>query len=758
MKKIIKISGMHCASCAVNIEHNLSKELGVNSAAINFATEKLHIDFDEKKIGTDKISEVVEKLGYKTEDEAAMNHEMKMDHEMSMDHEEREHGYHHEDAHTEGKELKQYASRFVLSLIASLPTIYIAMGEIFKWPLPDMKQPSIMNAVMLVMFISTTAVIAASWDIWSMGFKSIMRLNPNMDSLVFIGTATAYIYSIFASLYMFFNPQGDLKIYFESAALILVFITLGKYLEALTKGKTSEAIKKLIALQPKEALVRRNGKEMKISVSAVAVSDILIVKPGERIPVDGIIISGESDLDEKMITGESLPVEKKTGDKVIGGTVNGSGYFEFEAKKVGEETILAQIIRVVEEAMGSKAPIQLLADKVSFYFVPVVIGISILTFAVWMIVGGSFIAALTAFVSVLIIACPCALGLATPTSVMMGAGLAAKRGILIKSGRALEMAGKVEIIAFDKTGTLTKGEPSVTDMIAFSESDESLLKLAAAVENKSEHPLAQAIVEKANFQSINFGSAMNFKIVSGKGAYGEVNDDKVFVGNRAYMSDNNIVMNHGEEDAQKLENDGKTAVFVGVNGKLFGIIAIADTIKDTSKEAIQLLKQSGLRTVMITGDNKRVGEAIGKLLEIDEVMAEVLPEEKLKKIKELQSSGKKVAMVGDGINDAPALAQSDLGVVMGNGSDVAIEAGDTVLVRGDVREVLQSMRISRYTVRKIKQGLFWAFFYNVVGIPVAAGLLYPLTGWVLSPEIAAAAMAFSSVSVVLNALSMRFYK
>ncbi len=737
-KTILKISGMHCASCAANIENTLRKEVGVKSANVNFASEKLYLEFDDAEIDIVKVKNIVEKLGYKAAEET-------IEQEIS--------DYNKEEKTQEVEKIKK---RFVFALIFSLPIIYMAMGEMIGLPMPKVFK-SYGN---IIQFVLTTTVIISCFNIWISGFKNLLRLSPNMDSLIFIGTAVAYFYSLVISILTFLGIKIEAHLYYESAALILVFISLGKYLEAITKGKTSEAIKKLIGLQPKEATIIKNNEEVKIPISEVKVGDIILVKPGEKIPVDGIVVDGYSGVDEKAITGESIPVEKKKGDEVIGATINKTGVLKFKATRVGKDTMLAQIIKIVEEAMGSKAPIQLLADKVSFYFVPSVIGIAILAFAVWLLLGQSLAFALTVFVAVLIIACPCALGLATPTAVMMGAGLAAKNGILIKNSKALEIARDVNMVIFDKTGTLTKGEPTVTDIIKIKAEikENYILQIAASLEKNSEHPLAQAIINKAKKENIDLLEIKNFQVISGKGIVGEIEQEKVFLGTRKLMSDNAIDFNFIEEKLIQLENQGKTTMVLAKNKEIIGIIAATDVIKDYSKETVKMLHKIGKKVGMLTGDNKRAAQAIAKILEIDYVLAEVLPQEKSAEIKKLQSQGNIVAMVGDGINDAPALAQADLGIALGSGTDIAIETGDIILIKDDLRDVLKAIDLSKYTLNKIKQNLFWAFFYNTISIPVAAGVLYPFTGWLLNPVIAAAAMAFSSVSVVLNSLLMKRYK
>jgi len=737
-KIILNISGMHCASCAVNIENALRKEAGVKSANVNFASEKLYLEFEDTEIDIIKVKNVIEKLGYKAAEETI----------------EQEMHDHHKEA--KAQEIQKLKKRFIFALIFSLPIIYMVMGGMLGLPMPKIFE----NYGSIIQFVLVTAVIISCFNIWTSGFKNLLRLAPNMDSLIFIGTAVAYFYSLVISILTFLGVKIEAHLYYESAALILVFISLGKYLEAITKGKTSEAIKKLIGLQPKEATIIKNNEEVKIPISEVKVGDIILVKPGEKIPVDGIVVDGYSGVDEKAITGESMPVEKKKGDEVIGATINKTGVLKFKATRVGKDTMLAQIIKIVEEAMGSKAPIQLLADKVSFYFVPSVIGIAIFAFVVWLLLGQPLAFALTVFVAVLIIACPCALGLATPTAVMMGTGLAAKNGILIKSGKALEIARNLDIVIFDKTGTLTKGEPSVTDVIKIKNdiNENLILQIAASVEKNSEHPLAQAIVNKAKEKKVNLSEVKNFQAIPGHGVWAELENKKILFGTRKLMIDNQIEPSLIEEKMVALENQGKTAMILAQDKNIIGIIAVADTLKDYSKEAVKMLHKMGKKVAIITGDNKRVGQAITEQVGIDKVLAEVLPQEKSAEIKKLQSEGNVVAMVGDGINDAPALAQADLGIALGSGTDVAMETGEIVLIKDDLRDVVAAIDLSKYTLNKIKQNLFWAFFYNIVGIPLAAGILYPFTGWLLNPAIAAAAMAFSSVSVVSNALLMKRYE
>jgi Cu+-exporting ATPase len=738
-KTILKISGMHCASCAALIENTLRKEKGVKSVNVNFVNAKVYLEYEPIEIDIDRIKKIIHDLGYHAGED--MMEDMSHSHEAGGDQE----------------EVKRLKRRFILNLVFSLPILYMVMGEMFGFPMPIL----FMRYGVLIQFILVSTIIFFSFDIWKFGFQKLVRLSPNMDSLIFVGTASAYFYSLIASLSAFFKIGKETPLYYESAALILVFISLGEYLEELTKGRTSDAIKKLIGLQSKEATVIKEGKDIKVSIEDVKVGDVVLIRPGEKIPVDGTVIDGYSGVDEKAITGESIPVEKNKGDKVIGATVNKTGVLTIRTEKVGKDTMISQIIKIVEEAMGSKAPIQLLADKVAFYFVPTVIIIAVLSFTGWILLGKSFAFALTAFVAVLIIACPCALGLATPTAIMMGTGLAAQKGILIKSGKALERARDVNVVVFDKTGTLTKGEPEVTDVLDVPGSGlkaKEILQLAASIERNSEHPLAQAIIKKAAEEKIELLDVKNFSAIPGKGVEAFIQNRRVLFGTKKLMEENNVDVTTIKSRTEELEEKGKTTMILSRDKNVVGIIAVADTPKEYSKEAVEILHKLDKKVAIITGDNKRVGEAIAREISIDYVLAEVLPQEKASEIKKLQEEGNVVAMVGDGINDAPALAQADLGIALGSGTDVAIETGEIILIKDDLRDVVNAIDLSNYTLRKIKQNLFWAFLYNTVGIPIAAGVLYPFFKFLLNPMIAAMAMAFSSVSVVLNALSMKNYK
>jgi len=729
-KTTILISGMHCASCAQIIEKSLNKTEGISTVNVNLATEKAMMDYDEKVITEDKIRKIIEDLGYKPFKEDGKTHD--------RENIERQ------------KEIKQLKNLFLLSLILSIPIFVISMP--LKWLNIILPYE---NIILLV--LATPVQFFVGYKFYKGAYSALKNKSANMDTLIAIGTSAAYFYSLFVVFLP--NVLGN-HVYFESAAMIITFIMLGKWLEAVTKGKSSEAIKKLIGLQPKTAMVVRNGKEIEIPISQLVIGDIVIVKPGQKIPVDGIIVKGSSSVDESMITGESIPVEKKKGDTVIGATINKNGSFKFKATKIGKDTVLSQIIKLVEEAQGSKAPIQKLADKVSGIFVPTVILIAITAFVLWFFVfSQTFVFSLTVFVAVLIIACPCALGLATPTAIMVGTGKAAENGILIKNSEALENAHKITTIVFDKTGTLTKGEPVVTNVLPLNRfNNKEILKYAAIAEKKSEHPLADAIVNKAKEEKIKISDSDSFEAIPGKGIIAGYNRKEILFGNRNLMKKYNIKIHIHEEKISNLENEGKTVMILALDNEIIGLIAVADTLKEYSKEAVKKLYKMGKEIIMITGDNERTAKGIAKQLGINSVLAEVLPEDKEKEVAKLQKQGKVVAMVGDGINDAPALAKANIGIALGAGTDIALETGQIVLVKNDLRDVVTSIDLSNYTIKKIKQNLFWAFFYNSIGIPVAAGILYPFTGFLLNPMIAGAAMAFSSVSVVSNSLLMKNYR
>jgi len=739
VNKTFKIEGMTCASCARAVERATRRLEGVASANVNLATEKLAITFEPSVLSVSDIKKAVKNAGYKAVEE---------DGGKSGDSNE--------------KERRLLWRRFIISVIVTVPLLYISMGHMAGLPLPGFIDP-MMNprAYAITQLILTLPVVAAGYRYYIVGFKTLLKRSPNMDSLVAIGTGAAMVYGIYAIGRIFMGDTDyAMNLYFESAAVILTLITLGKYFETVSKGKTSDAIKKLMGLAPKTATVIKDDKEVEIPVEEVMVGDIIIVRPGERIPVDGIVISGVTSVDESMLTGESIPVEKHEGDIVIGASLNKNGSIRYKATRVGKDTTLAQIIKLVEDAQGSKAPIAKLADIISGYFVPIVMILAVLSGLAWYVIGGESITfSLTIFISVLVIACPCALGLATPTAIMVGTGKGAENGVLIKSGEALETAHKVDTVVLDKTGTITEGKPKVTDVIAAGGiSGETLVMLAASAEIGSEHPLGEAIVEHAKKMGLDIKDATEFKAIPGHGIEVTIEGRHVLLGNRKLMDDRNISLEELAEASDRLANEGKTPMYAAIDSMAAGIIAVADTVKATSKKAIETLYKMGIKVVMITGDNSRTAQAIARQVGIDRVLSEVLPEDKSNEIKKLQSEGSKVAMVGDGINDAPALAQADIGIAIGSGTDVAMESADIVLMRSDLMDVSKAIQLSRSTIRIIKQNLFWAFAYNTVGIPVAMGILHIFGGPLLNPMIAGAAMSLSSVSVVSNALRLKRFK
>jgi len=737
----LKITGMDCASCVVKIENNLKKLSGVKDAKVNLLTKEANIQFDSTKLSIEEIEKKIIQLGYKIEKIAEAEEEEVED----LDKEKL----------ARQKEITGYKNRFIISLIFTLPVLVLAFREMLSGIITIEFPEVIMQNMALIQFIFTTPVMLVNYSFFTRGIRALINNMPNMDTLVALGVGAAYVYSVAVSFWpVAFGSEGYL--YYETAALLLTFIVLGKFLEARAKGQTSEAIKKLIGLQPKTALVVRNGKEIEIPIKEVIVGDMIIVKPGSKIPVDGIIIEGESSVDESMITGESIPVHKKKGDIIIGATINKSGSFKFKATKVGKDTLLAQIIRLVEDAQASKAPIQRLADLVAGYFVQGVIVLALLAFGFWFLAAGqTFVFALTILISTLVIACPCAMGLATPTAIMIATGKGAENGILIKDAESLELLHKVNTIVFDKTGTLTKGEPSVTDMLTYGMKQEQALFYAAITEKRSEHPLAEAVVKS---YAGKIPDPKKFSAIAGHGVKATYDNKEILIGNEKLMRNEKINIDKKIiSDLERLENEGKTVVILAVAKKVVGLIAIADTLKGNAKETIAALNAKGIETVMITGDNERTAKAIAKQVGIDRVLAQVLPEDKEKEVKKLQSN-KIVVFVGDGINDAPALAAANVGIALGSGTDVAIETGGIVLVKDDLRDVVKAIDLSKYTIKKIKQNLFWAFGYNTLGIPIAMGILYPINGFLLNPIIAGAAMAFSSVSVVSNSLLMRGYK
>jgi len=699
------VTGMSCAACARTVENALNKNEDIK-ASVNIATEKVNIEYEDK--------------------------------------------------------IKSLRNKLILAAVFAIPLMYISMGHMMGIHLPDIVNPKKNAAIYsIVQLLLTIPVVYAGKDFFIHGFKNLVRKSPTMDSLIAMGASAAIIYSLYAT-YMTItaDPEYHMNLYFESAGTIITLILLGKLLEARTKGQTSSAIKKLIGLQPKKAKIIENGVEKEVLIENIKVGDIIVVKPGEKIAVDGKIVNGNTSVDESMITGESIPVSKNIGDKVIGGSINKNGSIQFEATEIGKDTVLSQIIKLVEEAQGSKAPISRMADIVAGYFVPIVIIIATITGIIWFISGSGLTAALTFFISVLVIACPCALGLATPTSIMVGTGKGAENGILIKSGEALETAHKIKTVVLDKTGTITKGKPVLTDLKVYNSFDENeILQLAASAENNSEHPLAEAIVNGAKERNIEFKQYDKFRAMPGYGIRATINEKEIQIGNRKLMASRKISTEAAEKDYEILSNEGKTPMFISVNNELAGLIAVADVVKETSKEAVEKMHKLGLKVIMLTGDNEKTAKYIAKEVGIDRVIAEILPFQKSEEVKKLQEAGEFVAMVGDGINDSPALAQANVGIAIGSGTDVAIESADIVLIRNDLNDVAGAIALSKATITNIKENLFWAFFYNVIGIPFAAGIFYAFfNGPKLDPMIAAFAMSLSSVSVLMNALRLKFFK
>ncbi|MCL5433338.1 MAG: heavy metal translocating P-type ATPase [Patescibacteria group bacterium] len=745
-KTNLSLSGMHCASCALLIEKSLNKTPGVKEAHVNFAAEKASVIYDESVSKTENLIDAVKKAGYS----AAIINPKDTEFETRK----------------KASEIAYYRKNFITSLVLSLPMVYFMFLDFFTWlPFGTILMPYIG----IISLILTTPIQFYVGKGFYKGMWSALRMKTfNMDSLIAIGTSVAYFYSLinfesFAYANRSLIGLSGMKIpelYFETAAFLITFVSLGKWLEVKAKGKTSDAIKKLMGLKPKTARVIRDGVTKDIPIDEVIKGDTIVVRPGEKVPTDGKISKGGSSVDESMITGESIPVEKKVGDEVIGGTINKTGSFEFMATRVGEETTLSGIIRLVEEAQGSKAPIQDFADRISSWFVPVVLAISVLTFIIWFFVLNAPLSfALMALTAVIVIACPCALGLATPTAIMVGTGRGAEQGVLIKGGEPLETACKINTIVFDKTGTLTNGKPVVTDIETFNDLDEAeVLEIAATLEKQSEHSLAEAILNAASDENLRLNEIDGFKAIPGHGIEGEIDNKKYYFGNRKLMTD---IVNHSIDRIQRkvsrLESAGKTVMILADADNILGAIAVADTLKESSKEAIEKLKKMKIKIYMITGDNSLTANAIANQVGIDNVLAEVLPEDKANEIKKLQDEGFKVAMVGDGINDAPALAQADLGITMGSGTDVAMETGGIVIVKNDLRDVIKAIDLSKETMGKIKQNMFFALFYNVMGIPIAARI-FAFAGLILKPELAGLAMALSSVSVVSNSLLLKYYR
>jgi len=747
-KEKFDVIGMTCSSCSASVERAVGRMEGVTSVNVNLLSNNMTVEYDDSLLEPSAIISTVSGAGYSAALASAAAPAKTSEANKVQD------------------EIDEMKYRTIVSLVFMVVLMYVAMGPMVGLPIPSFLVGVENAATMaLVQFLLTIPVIYVNRQYYRTGLKTLWRRNPNMDSLIAIGSGAAVVYGVFAMFRIGWGlGHGDLDLvmrysrdlYFESGTMILALITLGKYLEARSKGRTSDAIARLMDLAPKVATVIRGDQEVEIPVAELVEGDIIVIKPGQSIPVDGVVVEGHSAVDESALTGESIPVAKSVGDKVISATINKAGSFRFQATRIGDDTTLAQIIRLVEEASSSKAPIAKLADKISGIFVPVVIGIAITALVVWLALGYPFEFALTIAIAVLVISCPCALGLATPVAIMVGTGQGALHGILIKSAESLETAHDVDTVVLDKTGTITEGKPQVTDLVAGSTlSEEQLLAIGASLEKPSEHPLAEAIVSKGVEHEVSFAPVSDFLAVPGKGVQGKIDDKTYLAGNLSFMLDNAIELGEFEAKADDLAEQGKTPMYFASTTEVIGIIAVADVVKATSKQAIWELTEMGIDVVMLTGDNKRTAEAIRRELGIETVIAEVLPDDKEQEIRNLQKQGKTVAMVGDGVNDAPALARAHVGIAIGAGTDVAIESADIVLMKNDLKDVSSAIKLSKATLRNIKQNLFWAFFYNALGIPLAAGLLYPVLGWKLSPMYAAAAMSLSSIFVVSNALRLR---
>ena len=736
------LEGMSCATCAKNIEDTISSLDGTEKAIVNFATEKMVVEFDKEKLSVAEIERKVEEAGYKA----------RLEIDNSVD----------DQAEKKQQEIDSIWKRFIYSAIFTVPVLYIAMAEMVGLPmlesLSPMGNPKLFSTVQ---FILVLPVSYFGRKFFSVGIRALLRRKPNMDSLVALGAGAAFLYSVYSTVLAYLGDEhAAMNLYYESAAVILTLITLGKYFEGVSKSRTTNAISKLVGLVPKTANLIKDGEEHIVAVDEISTGDILLVRPGEKVPLDGVVIEGRSTVDESMLTGESIPVEKDINSKVVGASINKTGVFKMKVTKVGKDTTLSQIIKLVEDAQNSKAPIAKLVDKISGVFVPIVIVLALIAGILWYFVGNaSWSFSLKIIIAVLVIACPCALGLATPTAIMVGTGKGAEHGILIKSSEALQLAKEVDTVVFDKTGTLTEGKISVTNVVTFNNlKEEVLLQLAASVEYLSEHPLGLAIVDEAKNRNLDLLEVKDFSSLTGLGISSIVDGKTILIGNEKLMLENNIDTKNSVEKAEKYASEGKTPLFIAVDSELAGIIAVADQIKASSLETVEKLHSLGLEVVMLTGDNKKTAQVIAEQLLIDKVVSEVLPEDKANEIKKLQAQGKKVAMVGDGINDAPALVQAEVGIAVGTGTDVAIDAADIVLMKPDLNSVVNAIVLSKKTITNIKENLFWAFFYNVIGIPFAMGVFYIFGGPLLNPMLAGAAMSFSSISVVLNALRLKRVK
>ena len=747
----LKIDGISCQACVAKIERKLSRTDGVEKALVNISNNMADIEYDEKEIKASEIMKIIEKLGYTPKRREDLKDK--------------------EEAIRAEKKLKSELTKSKIAIVLSLILMYISMSHMFGLPVPHIIYPvdHIFNYVAIQFIIAVTVMIIGK-RFYKVGFRQLFMLSPNMDSLVAVGTSSAFIYSLYISYKIFADNNIHLmhSLYYESAAMIIAFVMLGKYLETLSKGKASAAIKKLVNFQAKKANIIRNGEIVEIDINEVSKGDIVFIKPGEKIPVDGTIIEGHSTIDEAMITGESIPVEKLENDKVYSGSINKDGALKVVVNATEGETLISKIAKLVEDAQMTKAPIARLADKVSLIFVPTVIFIAVFAALLWWFLikynvvsvsQNHFEFVLTIFISILIIACPCSLGLATPTAIMVGTGKGAELGILIKSGEALEKLNEIDTIVFDKTGTLTEGTPKVIDIVSIDSalSKDEILKIAASMEVNSEHPLGKAVYDEAKEKNVELYDVKKFLSISGRGVIGEIEEKKYLLGNKKLLLDNGI-SNLYEEEIHRYELEGKTTILLADEEKLIAFITLADVVRNESIELIEKLKKENIKTYMLTGDNERTAKVIAKKLGIDDVIAEVSPEDKYKKVKDLQEQGRKVVMVGDGVNDSPALAQADVGMAIGSGTDIAIESADIVLMSKDIETILTAIRLSKATIKNIKENLFWAFFYNSCGIPIAGGLLYLFTGHLLNPMLAGLAMGLSSVSVVTNALRLKRFK
>ena len=754
MKQKFDVTGMSCSACSAHVEKAVSRVPGVDQVQVNLLQNSMVVEYEDEATDAAAIIHAVEDAGYGASVKDAHEPAKKAENDLQK---------------RTAEEAKKMKHRLGWSIVFLIVLMYISMGHMLGWPLPGilLGHENMMIFALTQLFL-TLPIMYLNRKYYENGFKSLFHGAPNMDTLVAMGSTAAFVYSV-SRLYVMGYAMGRgetdmahmaaMNLYFESAAMILTLVTIGKYMESRSKNRTSDAITKLVDLAPKTALVVRNGRETEIPADQVQVGETVIVKPGQGIPVDGVILEGTGTVDESAITGESIPVEKKVGDRVTGATVNRAGYFQMKADRIGEDTTLSQIIRLVEEAGGSKAPIAKLADKVSGIFVPVVITIAVITIIVWLLSGATFSFALASGIAVLVISCPCALGLATPTAIMVGTGRGAEQGILIKSGESLETAHLVDTVVLDKTGTITEGHPAVAAVrMAPGVTEAELLGLAASLEKASEHPLAEAIVRYAEEAGVEVSQATEFAAEAGQGVSGMVSGRKVLAGNQKMMDAQKVTLDGMDAEAGKLSEEGRTVLYIAVDQKLLGMIAVADPVKKTSAEAIREMEQMGLDVVMLTGDHEKTARAIQKQLGISRVIAQVLPQDKEREVRRLQEEGHKVAMVGDGINDAPALARADVGIAIGAGTDVAIESADIVLMKSDLLDAVTAVQLSRAVIRNIKENLFWAFCYNAIGIPLAAGVFYPLLNWQLSPMFGSAAMSFSSVFVVCNALRLKGFQ